>query len=218
MFLKKQILYLKIFFFISSISLITVNGYAQNNKKYELSIDFKNIFFKHDNNKINLQTIDRGNFYLVEDNNDNNLGVGLKIHKKQHAFRFNFFYKYMSGKNEDQKDLIKFNTIFFSGYQINRELESVQIYYGSDILFGYQRNILNNEIFHVTNLGICPLIGVNYFIADNLAVSAETKFIFGERKYRNSYRKQHYIYNRNDYSGKQAYFESLCLISVNYFF
>lgn len=215
MFFKKQILYLKIFFFISVAFLITENGFAKDNKKYELSIDFKNIFFKQDNDKLNSVYLDSGDNLFYE---DNNLGVGFKIHKNRHAFRFKFFYKYDSGKNESQKDLIRFNTNLFSGYQINCDLEYLQIYYGSDILFAYKRVRVDNEILHIRNLGICPLFGVNYFIADNLSVSVETKIIIGKITYENSYRNQHYIYNRNDYSGEQKYFESTGIISVNYFF
>ncbi|RLD63962.1 MAG: hypothetical protein DRJ01_02315 [Bacteroidetes bacterium] len=218
MFLKKQILYLKIFFFISSISLITENGYAQNNKKYELSIGLKNIFFKQENKKLNYTNTNKFDNYLFQNNKDNKLGVGLKIHNKQHAFRFNLFYKYDSGKNDENRDVINFSTNFFSGYQLNIKLKYFQIYYGSDILFGYQRNRVDNEIFHVKNFGICPLFGVNYFVTDNLSVSAETKLIFGKKSYKNSYRNQHYIYNRNNYAGEQNYFESSCLISVNYLF
>lgn len=149
------------------------------------------------------------NYYFFPTNPS--IGLGYKLHSKQHAWRlgvsgnFNHHnFKYDDGDYpypDTQDDSYKgefnnFNISVSTGYEKHSDLGDVQIFYGFDLFFN--ANTLKDEMYPSINYpgdpyineetkhedkyitigyGISPLIGVKYFITDNLSLSTEIKIL-----------------------------------------
>ncbi len=167
------------------------------------------------------------------------LVVGMKFHNPKGAFRLSTTFGYSSKSfddpdlEDDEATMKSFASDLNLGYEWHSNFKRVRVYYGFDVLLGFQNseskftstNDFREGKSNFLKYGLSPLLGVNYFITPNLSIGTEVKLSamgysgktestvnYGVYPYNN------YSESKTDFSGFRTSFGPLGFLSVNIYF
>ncbi len=208
-----------------------------NIKKTEINIAVADIFARSstadyyfaDSSYINIPYRINSYEYVPEVN----FQLGAKFHTLKGAVRISCGFNYSNYSSVDKTNnsveisYTGSNVRVATGYEWHYAIARVNIYYGADLswaLSNYNHKIIDgpNEIINKSNisyLGINPLLGVVYFITQNLSVGTEVRFTTeiytGNEKIDSPLNNSTHNY---DINGLRTYLGPLGFVSVNIHF
>ncbi len=228
-------------FALSSITLLAQEKATYNTNKTEVNIAVANIFVKspyypilYNFNGIEYLWYDYD--YLKVQRSPEVL-LGVKFHNPNGAVRLSASFNH---RNYSVDELGNLNNYSFNmnhtglrinaGYEWNKTIGRLVIYYGCDLSYSYMNfnsksetdiNSTSESKINQNTVGIAPFLGTNVFILPNLSVGTEVKF-FNEYLFGNY--KDTYTVSGNsntdeeDFSGFNSYFGPVGFISINLYF
>jgi hypothetical protein len=223
------------------ISFISLGLYAQDNSlqsqrpRHQWSIILDDIFAKSpladlsDNYELDVYG------YKSVLQNIPKAGLGYKLNFKNSAFRSKISFGHSQNTldrvlNESQNDYAVLSTQINVGFEKQKSIGNLQLFYGVDV-FLYYASIKTKSSYKIssaitkrrenssiTGYGPSPFVGVNYFIFPNLSVSTELNFTLesytgkGESGYEGSLRPDY------ETNGIIARFGPVGNIGINLYF
>jgi hypothetical protein len=165
--------------------------------------------------------------------------AGFKFHDPKGAFRLSTGFHYSRQNQDDPKSSYdknasrNFSMDLNVGYEWHSRFQKVTIFYGFDVLTGYNDGMSNYENFpdkseskmKVFKYGAAPLVGVNYFLTSNLSIGTEFKINFTGYSGKSTSTYQYgappnmtYGDSETKLKGFDTYFGPLGYLSVNIYF
>lgn len=174
--------------------------------------------------------------YPFAELNTPKIGLGYKYHFAGSALRSKLSFGSRDYTSNDIDDTSKtdnslLTTGFHLGYELHKNINSIQIFYGADLFANYSKfnskntnthsseTYIYDRTYSYTGFGISPLLGVKYFISSSFSLSTELKFTIesyrGEDIYKNSSYAEE---NKTEISGIDTKFGPFGQFSINIHF
>lgn len=207
-----------------------------SDKKHQISFGIDNLFAK--NKTVYYQTWFGSNRRIVPNFEEyrNNFAeipqfwLGYKLNFRTGAVRLKVLAKYLKEEETREDNYnIKYEGYIFGvylGYEFHKDYNKVQFFYGFDFFANQIEEInesTNNTIYptytyktenHKIGIGVCPLIGVKYYITPFLSLSTEYRL---QVESYSGYEKSTYngTLNKNNFNGFSTHLGSLGQLSIN---
>jgi hypothetical protein len=231
--MKKNYLTIVVFYLLVLISMSTnaQDSISRHNNRHEISIILDDIFARtvinysypyYDMNYIPYYDVAlyRQDYYNIQDINPLKIGLGYKLKFKHTALRTKISFgseKYSSNQDGNRSTFLDLTSRFFIGYEFQKKFKRLQIFYGVDGLIDYsQLNLDYSSGFgnsktnsHLLGYGVCPVLGVQYFLLPNFSISTEINFTFEYYKSQRKYSSSYSGYNSENTTDTEGYITQL---------
>jgi hypothetical protein len=194
--MKKKMMLFAWFFYTS---LVSINLFSQGDTsgvkkpRHELDIIIDDVFAKSP--IINYPFVNDiyTPEYTITAQNIPKIGLGYKFNFNHSALRAKFSYgsgqstqNYSSNSNSDDYSVVSMQISL--GYEFQKNMKKLQLFYGLDLFFNYtdlsttNTNVNNNttyiskDVSLAPGYGASPFVGVKYFVLPNLSISTEINF------------------------------------------
>jgi hypothetical protein len=159
-----------------------------------------------------------GYFNLFRFDDPTNIGIGYKFNFNEKAIRISSDFAF---KNNDinllEYEYFKYNIRM--GFEFEENINKFQYFYGSDLLFGHTKHMeYANNIYafyvrmkNINEYGVCPFVGLKFFINKRISISTETNVRFSITKYRYDY----YNYSDNNKINIDEFLGTATIISLS---
>ncbi len=208
--------------------------------RHEISIVAEDIFAKPVYIEVAPIYWDYLPYYYNTDNNVRevptpNIGLGYKFHFKNSALRAKLSLGTGSNESNGENNLTDSESSYLnlgisSGYEFHTNIERVQIFYGADIFFRYDKydsestnyyetqTYKSETILKTSSYGICPILGIKYFLTSALSLSTELKYSLETYKGDMTNKYTGATDSKTKLSGSDTRFGPLGQISINVHF
>ncbi len=231
--MKKKSLFLACFVYLSFVS---IESFSQDNTsdtkktRHELNIIVDDIFAK-------TLVADHSyyNDYTNSALNSPKVGLGYKLNFNNAALRtkisFGSNQNTSNGPaNTSKSDYSSVATKFNIGYELQKDIDKLQIFYGLDVFLNYNALTLKNSSVHnsasydsksssnTLGFGTSPFFGVKYFVIPNLSISTEINFSIESYKSSDKSSNQSNPETSTDYKGMHTRIGPIGNIGINLHF
>lgn len=195
--MKKNYLFFACLIYLSLVSLelfSQVDASDSRKPRHELNIIVDDIFAK----PLVIEPTEY-NDYLSEIQKIPKVGLGYKVNYNHSAFRTKVSFgssqnSTYSTVNDTKRDYSIVSTQLTIGYEWQKNMNNLQIFYGVDLFIDYNNLTTKNSSYYnsisyhsknssyTTGFGVSPFLGIEYFVSPYLSFSTEINFTFESYK------------------------------------